>query len=57
MSRLVLLAVLLPLAAGCTLVRPAPTEPDAEVAWGSSFGMCQGYCVSRLEVSSIVIDA
>ncbi len=55
MPRLLLLAVLLPLAAGCTLFRPAPPSPAgpaAEVAWGSSFGMCRGYCVSRLEVSS-----
>ena len=54
MSRLLLLVVLLPLASACSLVRPAsaPAGPAPEVAWGSSFGMCMGYCVARLEVSS-----
>lgn len=54
MSRLLLLAVLLPLASACSLFRPAtaPSGPAPEVAWGSSFGMCMGYCVARLEVSS-----
>jgi hypothetical protein len=44
-----LLALLLaaPLAAGCLTARTATSGP---VEWGSSFGMCVGYCSARLVV-------
>ncbi len=47
--RLVLALSCAALVAGCSLVRPAPATPA--VAWGSSFGMCRGYCDARLAVS------
>ncbi len=47
--RLVLAVSCAALVAGCALVRPTPAAPV--VALESSFGMCQGYCATRLAVS------
>jgi hypothetical protein len=41
-------------AAGCAAVRPAPGAPASgtpALEWGSSFGMCVGYCATRLVVT------
>lgn len=38
------------LVAGCSLVRPTPAVPA--VALESSYGMCQGFCNTRLAVSA-----
>ena len=45
-----ILALLLaaPLVAGCLTTRTAPADA---VEWGSSFGMCVGYCAARLVVA------
>ena len=37
------------LVAGCALFHPAPALPS--VALDASYGMCQGYCATRLAVS------
>ena len=37
-----------PLVAGCLTTRTAPADT---VEWGSSFGMCVGYCAARLVVA------
>ncbi|HEX8385832.1 MAG TPA: hypothetical protein VF576_06595 [Rubricoccaceae bacterium] len=48
-----LLLSLVLLVAGCAAVRPAPGAASATptLRWGSSFGMCIGYCASNLVVT------
>ena len=49
--RLLVLSLLLA-TSGCAALRPsAPAASLPAVEWGSSFGMCVGYCSSRLVVA------
>ena len=47
-----ILLFMLALSAGCATSQPdAPTSAVPAVEWGSSFGMCAGFCASSLVVT------